>query len=90
MIFGIWSTRSTQVNGNTMLRCTASGDPAPDIQFRKDSNREPFSQGAQSDTRIFIDQRKNGRITVATLKISDVLRTDDGKKILCSYEASLV
>lgn len=25
-----------------------------------------------------MDQRKEGRITVATLKISDILRTDDG------------
>ncbi|ODM98953.1 Fasciclin-2 [Orchesella cincta] len=69
---------TTQVNGNAILQCRASGDPAPDIRFHKDSNREPFSMGPQKDSRIVVDQRKQGRETTAILKISDVLRTDDG------------
>lgn len=61
-----------------MLTCRASGDPAPDIKFHKDSNREPFTIGPQHDTRIVIQVQKKGRHTVATLKIDDILRTDDG------------
>lgn len=61
-----------------MLVCRASGDPAPDIRFRKENSPLPFNMGPQKDPRIFMDQRKDGRNTVATLRISDVLRTDDG------------
>ncbi|CAL8091779.1 unnamed protein product [Orchesella dallaii] len=70
---------TTQVNGNAILQCRASGDPAPSIRFHKDSNREPFSaQGPQHDSRIVVEQRTQGRETTATIRISDVLRTDDG------------
>ncbi|XP_021944493.1 fasciclin-2 isoform X2 [Folsomia candida] len=70
---------TSQVGANAVLTCRASGDPAPDIVFHKDSVREPFSpQGSQQDTRIFTDQRKDGRVTVAQVKVADLLRTDDG------------
>ncbi len=62
-----------------VLTCRASGDPAPDIVFHKDSVRQPFtSQGAQQDSRIFTIQKKEGRITVAQIKVEPLLRTDDG------------
>jgi len=66
------------VTGNALLSCRASGDPPPDIVFHKDSVREPFTHGAQQDTRIFSEQRKDGRFTTAIIKINDILRTDDG------------
>ncbi len=68
----------TQVGGNAVLTCRASGDPAPDINFQKDSLSQPFLMGAQNDNRIFVEQRKEGRNTVASIKISDIMRSDDG------------
>ena len=69
----------SQVDGKAVLICRARGTPAPDIVFQKDSRREPFVQGAQNDARIFQEQaRINEEVTVATLTINDLLRTDDG------------
>ncbi|ODM93784.1 Fasciclin-2 [Orchesella cincta] len=69
---------TTQVLANTEIICRASGDPAPDIMFHKDSEYAPFETGTQHDPRIFVDVRKDERITTATLKITDVQRSDDG------------
>ncbi|CAG7729553.1 unnamed protein product [Allacma fusca] len=69
---------TAQVDGNTVLVCRASGEPAPDILFHKDSKSEPFTHGTQRDTRIFSEQRKEGSVTIARLKIDNLLRTDDG------------
>jgi hypothetical protein len=66
------------VDGSALLTCKASGEPAPDIVFHKDSKPEPFTHGSQRDTRIFTDQRKDGSMTTAQLKIDNLLRTDDG------------
>lgn len=64
-----------KIGESAVLTCRASGDPAPDIVFHKDSVREPFSsQGAQADSRIFTIQKKEGRITVAQIKVEPLLR----------------
>jgi len=69
---------TTEVGGKTVLRCKASGDPPPDIVFHKDSYKDPFPPGADRDTRIFTDQSKEGRVTTAHVRITDVARIDDG------------
>lgn len=70
-----------QQGGNSVLVCRAVADPPPDIRFVKQGNREPFRVGPQTDNkRIFFDQLKDveSGITIATLKISEVSRMDDG------------
>lgn len=70
-----------QQGGNSILFCRAVGDPAPDIRFVKQGNRDPFRVGPQTDNkRIFFDQLKDPEtgMTNATLKITGVSRSDDG------------
>lgn len=72
---------TTQVAANAEIFCIARGNPAPDILFHKDSHVTPFDVGPDLyDPRIFVDVRKDHDtgITVGTLKITDVMRQDDG------------
>nr|XP_018899969.1 PREDICTED: fasciclin-2-like [Bemisia tabaci] len=72
---------SAAVNHEAKLECQATGNPLPNISFRKLSSETSFVLGVQStDSRISVEIAKNqvkGEVT-ATLIISQLRREDDG------------
>jgi len=61
------------------LRCVYSGDPSPDIIFKKETNSQPFVTGVNEDTRIEVTETVDDYgHRVGVMSISDVTRSDDG------------
>nr|XP_053638441.1 fasciclin-2-like isoform X2 [Cherax quadricarinatus] len=67
------------VDDEAEMRCIATGDPLPEIVFRKETNNHPFQNGINEDDRIEVQQTTDdqGR-RVGILKIRGVIRSDDG------------
>ncbi|XP_042205865.1 fasciclin-2-like isoform X3 [Homarus americanus] len=67
------------VNKDLELRCIATGDPAPELVFKKETNEHPFLNGINQDDRIEVSQEidDQGR-PMGVMKIRGVMRQDDG------------
>ncbi|CAF2083135.1 unnamed protein product [Rotaria magnacalcarata] len=67
------------LDSDIQLRCLVSGDPLPDVVFRKEVIPEPYNDGVNIDTRITVEQQVDdqGR-RVGILRISALMRKDDG------------
>jgi len=64
---------------NVEMRCVATGDPLPELVFKKESAEAAFVNGINEDGRIEIRQEidDQGR-AVGIMKISELSRSDDG------------
>lgn len=60
------------------MHCIATGDPAPEIIFQKETNDSPFQVGINQDDRIEVQQTTEDGRQVGILKIRGVSRSDDG------------
>ncbi|KAK8376758.1 hypothetical protein O3P69_009997 [Scylla paramamosain] len=70
----------TVQSGNNMeMRCVVSGNPPPQVIFKKESEPGNYSQGINADDRIVVRQERDeeGR-EVGILEIEGVSRSDDG------------
>lgn len=67
------------VDADAEMRCIATGDPLPEIVFKKESEAEDFLNGINLDDRIEVEQTTDdqGR-RVGIMKIRGVMRRDDG------------
>ncbi|KAK4303116.1 hypothetical protein Pmani_024845 [Petrolisthes manimaculis] len=61
------------------MKCIVTGDPAPEIVFKKETNEKDFVLGINEDDRISVEQTvdEEGR-QVGILKLRSVSRSDDG------------
>ncbi|XP_076050784.1 fasciclin-2-like isoform X3 [Oratosquilla oratoria] len=69
------------VGEQASLNCIFSGDPLPDIKFRKESNSEAFVDGLNLGEHIQVSHQpdeENEHRQIGELKIFDVMRSDDG------------
>ncbi|XP_045121116.1 fasciclin-2-like isoform X3 [Portunus trituberculatus] len=70
---------TVQTDNDLMMKCVVSGNPPPQVIFKKESEPGNFTQGINTDDRIIVRQEKDdqGR-EVGILEITDVSRSDDG------------